>query len=48
MTDSDNMFEELVKKFHVKYGKLQIDGYHGQAKDPRQMNKAQHEFLQYS
>lgn len=22
MTDSDNMFEELVKKFHVKYGKL--------------------------
>lgn len=22
MTESDNMFEELVKKFHVKYGKL--------------------------
>jgi hypothetical protein len=22
MSDSDNMFEELVKKFHIKYGKL--------------------------
>ena len=22
MTDSNNMFEELVKKFHIKYGKL--------------------------
>ena len=22
MTESDNMFEELVKKFHVKYGRL--------------------------
>ena len=29
------MFEELVKKFHVKYGKLQIQGYHGLAADPR-------------
>ena len=29
MTESDNMFEELVKKFYVKYGKLQISGYHG-------------------
>jgi len=37
MTDSNNMFEELVKKFHVKYGKLQIEGYHGLAQDPRKM-----------
>ena len=29
MTESMNMFEELVKKFHIKYGKLQISGYHG-------------------
>lgn len=29
MTDSENMFEELVKKFHIKYGKLQITGFHG-------------------
>jgi hypothetical protein len=24
MTESSNMFEELIKKFHIKYGKLQI------------------------
>ena len=35
MTESNNMFEELVKKFHIKYEKLQIEGYHGHAKDPR-------------
>ena len=35
MTESSNMFEELIKKFHIKYGKLQISGYHGLAKDPR-------------
>lgn len=37
MSDSDNMFEELVKKFHLKYGKLQIQGYHGPAIDPRKI-----------
>ena len=37
MSDSDNMFEELVKKFHIKYGKLQIQGYHGLAIDPRKI-----------
>ena len=35
MTESLNMFEELVKKFHIKYGKLQISGFHGMAADPR-------------
>ena len=35
MTESSNMFEELIKKFHIKYGKLQISGYHGLAADPR-------------
>jgi len=35
MTDSNNIFEDLVKKFHIKYGKLQIQGYHGQPQDPR-------------
>ena len=35
MIESGNMFEELVKRFHVKYNKLQIDGYHGLASDPR-------------
>jgi len=37
MSDSENMFEELVKKFHIKYGRLQIQGYHGLAQDPRKM-----------
>ena len=35
MTESLNMFEELVKKFHIKYGKLQIQGFHGLQPDPR-------------
>lgn len=35
MTESMNMFEELVKKFHIKYDKLQIDGFHGLPQDPR-------------
>jgi hypothetical protein len=29
MNDSNNMFEELVKRFYLKYDKLQIDGFHG-------------------
>jgi hypothetical protein len=37
MTESNNMFEELVTKFHVKHGKLQIQGYHGMAADPRKL-----------
>mmetsp|Transcript_7874 Transcript_7874/g.12198 ORF Transcript_7874/g.12198 Transcript_7874/m.12198 type:complete len:109 (+) Transcript_7874:482-808(+) len=39
MTDSDNMFEELVKKFSIKFGKLQISGYHGKTQDPRHQGK---------
>ena len=35
MSESSNMFEELVKKFYIKYNKLQILGYHGKTKDPR-------------
>ena len=35
MTESNNMFEDLIKRFHIKYGKLQISGYHGLAADPR-------------
>ena len=45
MTESDNMFEELVKKFHIKYGKLQIQGFHGLAQDPRK--KTKEETLEY-
>lgn len=40
MAESNNMFEELVTKFHVKYGKLQIQGYHGLAPDPRKLASA--------
>lgn len=40
MSESSNMFEELVKKFHIKYGKLQITGYHGKAADPRRTGGA--------
>ena len=29
------MFEELIKKFHIKFGKLQIEGFHGLPVDPR-------------
>ena len=35
MTDNNNMFEDLVAQFYIKYGKLQIAGYHGMAQDPR-------------
>jgi len=34
------MFEELIKKFHIKYGKLQIAGYHGK-QDPRRTRTVQ-------
>ena len=40
MTESFNMFEELIKKFHIKFGKLQIQGYHGLAADPRRAETA--------
>ena len=29
MNDNGNLFENLIKKFYVKFNKLQIDGYHG-------------------
>ena len=49
MTDSENMFEELVKKFHIKYGKLQINGFHGPPKDPRKQKKDEApDFVKYS
>lgn len=28
MTDCNNMFEEFVKRFYIRYGKLQIEGFH--------------------
>jgi hypothetical protein len=31
MSDNDNLFENLIKKFYVKFNKLQIQGYHGKA-----------------
>jgi hypothetical protein len=37
MTESSNMFEELIKKFHIKFDKLQIEGFHGLPKDPRRV-----------
>ena len=37
-----NMFEELVKRFHIKYGKLQISGFHGLPADPRKNNMMPH------
>lgn len=29
MSDNQNLFENFVKNFYVKFGKLQIQGYHG-------------------
>jgi hypothetical protein len=29
------MFEVLITKFSIQFGKLQIQGYHGQQEDPR-------------
>lgn len=29
MNENGNIFENFVKQFYVKFGKLQIDGYHG-------------------
>lgn len=31
MSDNDNLFENLIEKFYVKFNKLQITGYHGKA-----------------
>jgi hypothetical protein len=35
MIDSSNLFEELIKRFTIKFGKLLIDGYHFKQRDPR-------------
>lgn len=35
MVESNNMFENLIQKFKIVFGKLQIEGYHGVAQDPR-------------
>ena len=31
MNDNNNLFENLVKNFYVKFNKLQIEGYHGKS-----------------
>jgi hypothetical protein len=31
MNESNNMFEEFVKRFYLKYDKLQIEGFHGKS-----------------
>lgn len=31
MVDSNNMFDNFIKRFRIVYGKLQIEGYHGVA-----------------
>lgn len=28
MSDSNNMFEEFVKRFYIRFGKLQVEGFH--------------------
>ena len=28
MCESGNMFEEFIKRFYIKYDKLQIEGFH--------------------
>lgn len=35
MLDSNNTFENLIARFKIVFGKLQIYGYHGAAFDPR-------------
>ena len=34
MNDCNNMFEDLVKKFYIKFNKLQIDGFHSLSARP--------------
>ncbi|CDW80981.1 UNKNOWN [Stylonychia lemnae] len=34
MSESNNMFEEFVKRFYLRYGKLQIDGFHTKPANP--------------
>ena len=29
MHESANLFENFIQRFYLKYGKLQIDGFHG-------------------
>lgn len=35
MLECENTFENLISKFKIVFGKLQIDGYHGAHLDPR-------------
>ncbi len=28
MAESENKFEDFIQKFYIKYGKLQIQGFH--------------------
>jgi hypothetical protein len=31
LNDNQNLFENLVAKFYIKFNRLQITGYHGKA-----------------
>lgn len=31
MSESNNMFEEFVKRFYIRFGKLQIEGFHNKS-----------------
>lgn len=55
MAESGNIFENFIDTFYVKFGKLQIKGFHGKAQtitfhpafsrsvDPRRRTKLNHE-----
>lgn len=34
MNESENLFEKFITRFYVKFGKLQIRGFHGKSALP--------------
>lgn len=40
LSDNFGVFENLISKFKIKYGKLWIKGYHGCVPDPRKQNSS--------
>ena len=35
MNESDNMFEQFIRRFYLKFGRLQIEGFHNKSVNTR-------------
>jgi len=48
MNDNENLFENLVRQFSIKFGRLQIAGYHGKPQNTLNMSIGRNESIRKS